>query len=72
MASRGRRPRGDRVPTSFKAPRDHLAIYRAAADEAGLPLGDYLVIALAERHELPLPEYLDPQDHYQQELPLGA
>lgn len=50
-----------------------MAIYRAAAIDAGLPLGDYLAIALAAQHGLPVPDYMDPNlDHGQQELPLGA
>lgn len=69
----GRRPRGDRSQTTLRAPRDHLEQYKAAAYDAGVPLGDYLAIALAERHGLPVPAYLNPPAaRDQRELPLGA
>lgn len=72
MAHRGRRPRGDRESTSFAAPREHLALYRAAAQQAGIPLGDYLVIELAKRHELEIPDYYPDPARRQLEMPMGA
>lgn len=55
MARRGPIPKADRDQFTFKLPKEHLKIYRAQAQEAGLPLGDYLAARLADDHGLDLP-----------------
>ena len=72
MAATGRRPRGNRRKTSLALPSDHLDRYEAAAAAAGIPLGDYIAINMAEHHGLPIPSYYKPKARSQQELPLGA
>ncbi len=47
-----------------------MAKYRELAAEAGLALGEYLALKLAEDHGFEAPAYL--REHAQQELPLGA
>lgn len=54
----GPRPKGDREPFTGRYPREHLAIYKARAAAAGLPLGDYLARVLASAHGLDEPEYI--------------
>ena len=54
----GPQPKGDREPFTGRYPREHLAIYKARAAAAGLPLGDYLATVLASAHGLDEPEYL--------------
>ena len=46
----------------------HSALERAAA-EAGMPLARYCLVKLAEAHEIPLADRVDP---YQHPLPIGA
>jgi hypothetical protein len=55
-------------------PRDHHQQYAALAEEAGLPLGDYIAQVLARAHDLPDPDYIERagQPDAQQVLPLGA
>jgi hypothetical protein len=56
MAQRGRKPKGDRTPTSVALPTAHLERYRLEAEQRGLPLTDYIAIKLAEAHGRPEPE----------------
>lgn len=73
MASRmGRRPKGDRLQTTLRVPRTHMEVYRQRAEEAGLPLSDYLAVCLAAGHDLGEQElgYIKPKR--QEELPIGA
>ena len=53
----GRQSKGDREPTTVRAPRAHMSIYRAEASERGMPLGDYLAFVLADAHGLDAPHY---------------
>lgn len=61
MAKYGPDPKGDREQFTARLPKDHLAIYRAAAARRGMPLTDYLAVKLAEAHELPEPAYVAAQ-----------
>lgn len=71
MAKRGPAPKGTRSQVTFRAPIDQLQQYRILADQAGLPLGDYLALQLARAHNLPEPAYLRrPSDHPR--LPISA
>ena len=54
-----------------RVPRTHRAVYEELAERAGLPLGDYVAMLLAQAHELDEPEYLS-WSRRQSELPLGA
>lgn len=58
MAKPGPVPKGDREPFTARYPTDHLAIYKARAVAAGLPVGDYLAAMLASAHGLEEPSYL--------------
>lgn len=54
-----------------------MEIYRQRAEEAGLPLGDYLAVCLAAGHDLGQQElgYIKPKHQEglpQEELPIGA
>jgi len=51
-------PKGARAQFTIRVPEEHMEIYRQRADEAGLPVGDYIAVALAHRHGLPTPEYV--------------
>lgn len=53
-----------------RVPKLHKRIYEQAAAAAGLPLGDYVAIALAEAHQLDKPDYV--QREQEEALPLGA
>ena len=68
---RGRKPKGVRVPISGKIPADLKPILDGAAEEAGLPLTDYVALVLAEYHGQPAPSYLE-KDKNQEALPMGA
>lgn len=83
MATRGPRPRGDRIATSVALDKGHLAFGREQAARAGIALGDWVAIAVAEAYDLPMPDYLvgaaqrlaavrGGDGPGQQELPLGA
>lgn len=56
----GRKPKGERTPATVRVPERHYNRYLKLADEAGLSLNDYLVRELALRHQLDLPDYLQP------------
>lgn len=62
--------KGDRLQHTLRMPRTQLVYYRRLASAAGLDLNDYLVLKLAEIHELELPAYL--KGHGQPQLALGA
>lgn len=51
-------PKGIRAQFTLRLPKDQLEIYKQAADDAGLALGDYIAERLARVHELPVPEYV--------------
>ena len=83
MPSSGRRARGDRTPTTIIIDKGHLAFGREQAARAGIALGDWVAIAVAEANNLPIPDYLVESakrlaavragdEPGQQELPLGA
>lgn len=71
-------PKGKRKQFTVRAPEDHVPIYEQAAEEAGLPLSDYIAVALARLHGLPEPTYIDRPRRKrriqcgQEELPIGA
>lgn len=65
-------PKGDRQQLTFRLPRTHLELYRQRAQEAGLPLGDYLVLCLADNHGLEEPGYIHWPRKGQGELPISA
>lgn len=54
-----------------RVPRTHRVVYEERAERAGLPLGDYVAMLLAQAHELDEPEYIH-RRRDQTELPLGA
>lgn len=68
---RGRKPKGDRAPFSGKLPRTHLDMYRALAEQQGVPLADYIAAALAEHHGLEEPDYLSKPGSDQPQLLAG-
>jgi hypothetical protein len=67
----GPRVKGDRTPMHVRVPRTHRAVYERLAKKAGLPLGDYVALRLAQAHDLDEPEYIN-RSRQQLELPLGA
>lgn len=54
----GRPAKGDREAATGRFPRAHLDTYKARAAAAGLPLGDYLALVMAQAHGLDEPAYL--------------
>lgn len=66
----GPKPKGDRSQLTVRLPARDREIYAAAATEAGLPLCDYIAMALAHAHGLPEPEFLQRRRN-QEELPLA-
>lgn len=73
MAKPGRKPKGDRHPMLVRVPKEHHALYAAAAKQAGMPLGDFLAVVLAERFDLDVPSYVDrDKNRNQRELPISA
>ena len=74
MATTRRGPvsKGDRQQMTFRLPRTHLELYRKLAEDAGLPLSDYLALSLAQRHGLEEPGYIGWPRHEQGELPISA
>lgn len=68
---RGRKPKGVREQITAKVPTDQKSIYENLAREAGLPLTDYIAVALAEHHGLPTPNYLSTNKD-QEKLPISA
>lgn len=68
---RGRKPKGVREQITAKVPKDQKSIYEELARAAGLPLTDYIAVALAEHHGLPTPNYLS-SNKDQEALPISA
>jgi hypothetical protein len=68
----GRKPKGNRTAISCRVPADQKPLFEEAAREAGMPLGDYVAVILAEHHGFPVPDYLLPQSKGQEELPISA
>lgn len=68
---RGRKPKGVREQIGVRVPVDQKAFYEQAARDAGLPLGDYVAIILAEHHQLDIPSYLT-ESKNQERLPISA
>lgn len=68
----GRKPKGDREAISCRVPSDHKPTYEDHAREAGMPLGDYVAVILAEHHGLPVPSYMRPANAEQGTLPISA
>lgn len=54
----GPEPKGDRAPVTLRVHRPYRAMYKEAADAAGLSLNDYLDQVLARAHGVPEPPYL--------------
>lgn len=69
---RGRKAKGNRAAISAQVPADQKPLFEEAAREAGLPLTDYIALALARYHGFPDPDYLCPKDKQQVELPISA
>ena len=55
----GRRSVGARHAHTVRMPVDHFEVYDEAAEDAGLDVGDYLVMQLAHAHGLPTPGYIE-------------
>lgn len=70
-AKRGRKPKGVREQIGVRVPVEQKALYEEAARAAGLPLGDYVAIILAQHHDLDLPSYLL-ENKNQEQLPISA
>ncbi|MGQ0632464.1 MAG: hypothetical protein ACT4P1_15705 [Sporichthyaceae bacterium] len=66
----GPKPKGVRSQITLRIPSRDREVYAAAAAAAGLPLCDYIAIALAAAHGLPEPEFLQRRQN-QEELPLA-
>lgn len=64
-------PKGDRSQFTIRVPADHRPVLEKAAKEAGLPLGDYVAVVLAAKHDLPIPAYVN-RDKGQEALPISA
>lgn len=54
----GRKSKGERGFISVRPPVGHLAVYQERAESMGLSLSDYVVLALAQSHDLPVPDYI--------------
>jgi hypothetical protein len=63
-------PKGDRCQVTVRLPRTNRALYERAAAAVGLPLSDYIALALARAHQLEDPDYLRVPG--KEALPLGA
>lgn len=70
MPRPGRKPRGERSAITVRLPVDHRSVYQNEADAQGLGLGDYIMLKLAESHDLEEPAYMQRDDPGQ--LRLGA
>lgn len=64
-------PKGQRAQFTLRLPEKQLEIYKQAAAEAGLALGDYIAKALAESHKLPVPEYVHRRGRGEDTLPIA-
>ena len=51
-------PKGRRSQITLRLPEAQAALYKTAAHQQGLSLGDYLTLQLALAHELDVPAYL--------------
>ncbi|HEY3016257.1 MAG TPA: hypothetical protein VGJ41_14170 [Nocardioides sp.] len=58
MATKGRRPKGQRTQVSGRLPSAHVEIYMREAARMDLPLTDYMALKLAEIHGLDVPDYI--------------
>lgn len=54
----GRKPRGPRKQFPIRVPSEQFMLYKRQAEAEGIPIGDYIVAALARAHQLPEPEYV--------------
>lgn len=72
MATTGRPSKGDRTLHTLRVPTDHWYRYAAEADRLGLSHNDYLGLALARLHGLPVPEYITRKLPSEQDVALGA
>lgn len=69
----GPKPKGVRSAVTCRVPVEHRDVYEQRAEQAGLPLGDYVMLCLAKLHELDEPEYIHRErNRYQEALPIGA
>lgn len=68
----GRKPKGKRAQVTLRIPEDQKPVFEAAAREAGMFLGDYVALVLAQHHDLPAPDYLFPRDKGQEALAISA
>lgn len=68
----GRKPKGNRSAISCRVPADQKPVLEEAARRRGMFLGDYVAMILAEHHDLPVPDYLLPQNKGQEALPISA
>jgi hypothetical protein len=66
----GPKPKGVRSQITLRVPVEHRKVYAEAAEAAGLPLGDYIALALALAHGLAEPEFIR-RNTNQEELPLA-
>lgn len=66
-------PKGTRKQHTVRFPAEQYSTYEQLAREAGMPLGDYIVLHMAMAHDLRIPPWLRRKDHgEQEELQLGA
>jgi hypothetical protein len=67
---------GARKAITSRVPPPHWAVYAQEAEEAGIPLGDYVARILARAHKLPEPEWIEERQRKsrsdQAELPISA
>lgn len=54
----GPKPKGVRKQFTIRVPADQYAIYQQNAERAQMPVADYLAVVLAQKHNLPIPEYV--------------
>lgn len=66
----GPKPKGVRSQITLRVPADHRELYAEAASAAGMPLSDYIAVALARAHNLAEPEFIQ-RNPDQEELPLA-
>jgi hypothetical protein len=54
----GQQPKGRRRAITTRVPEPHWDVFQEAAEQAGLPLGEYVYSVMAREHHLPEPDYL--------------
>jgi len=54
----GRRSYGERSAVASRPPIDHKAVWQKRADDLGVSLGTWLIIAANEKADLPLPDFV--------------